>query len=542
MKKIRTGLNRRDALRFGASTVAALAAFESLSLEARAQASISAAPADKLLFIITATGGGSITDSFLPVRESEVLAAGADPSEMICYDDSFVVERAVPGDAASPHRLRALDLPFDFGGGPNAGYRAGLAGPGTQYLLSQFLDAHLGDVAVMTVENTSVNHFVAQARAVTGAGVDGGRHMGERIAEVYGQSLPLPFVNMSTGGYLEPGSARIPGYARGEAVVQPQFFALGTDAMRGMVGAPGAALGQAAVDGALDRGRRLLARARAVRDDLDRTSLFQQTFQCSPLLQKVLSDRRFAATDIEPAELVKNLFFLTEVNPEAFGLSLTEDAAGIRGLVEAMPSLGGPQRNPRSCFTDPFLSQVVLAYLLAKFGYSTAVSLGVPFSADVANIDVNPPLSFDFSHNNHVAAQSIMWARVMDGVHKLITLLQQTPVAGGGTLWDRSLVYVASDFGRDKVRSSPGTPLVEGTSTGHHLNNGALLVSPLLRGGRLYGGIDKGTLLTHGFNQLTGEVEPSRVMREAHVYSAVCQALGVDFPGREPMDGMMRAG
>jgi len=540
MKKLRTALHRRDALRLGASSLAAMAAFGSLSQKARAQ-SISQAPADRLLFIITATGGGSITDSFMPVGEAEVTTAGGDEKAHICYPDEYVVERQVPGSPSSPHRLLALDLPFDFAGGDDAGWRAGLGGPGTQYRLSSFLDAHLADMAVMTVENTSVNHFVAQSRAVTGAGIDGGRHLGERVAEVYGQNLVLPFVNMSNGGYLEPGSANIPSYARGETVVQPLFFALGTDAMRGMVGAPGAPPRAAAVGTDLDRGRRLMARARAVRDSMDAQSAFQQTFQCSPILQKVLGDRRFAATGIEPAELVSNLLYLTEVDPASFGLSLTENAAELRRVVEAMPSLGGPQQNPRTCFTDPYLSQIVLSYLLAKFGYSTSICLGVPFSADVDNLDVNPPLSFDFSHSNHVAAQALMWARVMDGVNKLISLLQQTPVADGGTMWDRSLIYIASDFGRDKLRSVSGAPLVDGTSTGHHLNNGAVLVSPLLNGGRIYGGIDKSTLLTHGFDPLSGDATPSTVMREGHIYSAVCQALGVDFPGREPMTAMMRS-
>jgi hypothetical protein len=536
-------VGRREALRLGAAGLAALAAFDTLSQKTRAQAMVSAAPAERLCFVFGATGGGSITDSFLPVTESEVAARGGSPDELICYESRFVVERPVPGLPGSPHRLRALDLPFVIDpADPDAGYRLGFGGAGTQYRVSRFLDDHLADVAVMAMEGTSVNHFVAQTRAVTGAGIDGGRHLGERVAETYGQTLVLPFVNMATGGFLEPGSARLPSYARGETVVQPQFFALGTDALRGMVAAPGATSARAPVGDELLRGRALMARARRARDALDGRSVFGQTFQCSPLLRKVLADRRFADDVVEPADLISKLFFLTEVDPAAYGLALTEGAAALRLLVETMPDEGLPQTARRSCLNDPFLAQVLLAYLLARHGFSASVCLGLPFSADVGNLDVNLPLSFDFSHQNHVMCQALMWSRLLDGVHKLITLLQQTPVVGGGTLWDRSLIYVASDFGRDKVRAVAGQPLSSGTSTGHHLNNGALLVSPLLRGGRRYGGIDAADLLTHGFDPVSGDALPGTVMREGHVYSAVCQALGIAFPGQIPMDAMMRPG
>jgi hypothetical protein len=236
-----------------------------------------------------------------------------------------------------------------------------------------------------------------------------------------------------------------------------------------------------------------------------------------------------------PADLITNLMYLNEIPIAPFGLDITQDAINARATVTTMPG-GMPERSP---FLDPWYGQVLLAYLLARYGYTTAVTLGVPFSTDVNNIDVNPPLSFDFSHTNHVAGQAQMWSRVLDGADKLISLLKSTPLTGGGTMWDRSLVYVAADFGRDKLRQTSGAPLIGGTSTGHHLNNGAILASPLLNGGRVYGGIDPQTLLTHGFNRTTGAAEAGTLMREGDIYSVICQALGVDFPGRQDIPVMV---
>ncbi len=535
MKKIRSPrLSRRDALKAGLSSVAALSAFETLvSGTARAQINTTTNPAEKLLFVFTATGGGSITDSFLAVHEDEVPTPGNAPN-LICYAENDVWSQVTKlggatGGALDPTALSVVDVYSPV---------RNVFGPGTQYYPSDFATAHLDDLAVMTLTNTSVNHFVAQGRALTGAGVNRGRSIGEAVAEQYGQDLVLPFVNMGTGGYLEAGvDPDLPGFAHGQVVNQPFFFALGTDGVRGMAGAPGAAPHAAPQLGnELDRARELMARARNTRRELEDVSAFGQTFQCSPARKKFLLDQTFAETHVEPEDLITNLLYISEVPLQTYGLELTPAAQEARDVVEAMPGGG-----TRSAFTDPFISQVVLAYLLARYGYTAAQVLGPSFSADAVNLDVNPPLSFDFSHNSHIACQATMWSRVLDGVNKLIGLLKATPVQGGGTMWDRSMIYIASDFGRDKTRTNPGVPIYDGTdpqnpvvsdsNTGHNLNNGAVLVSPLLHGGRVYGGIDKDTLLTHGFDRVTGEATPGNHMAEGNVYATICKALGVDFTG-----------
>jgi uncharacterized protein (DUF1501 family) len=129
----------------------------------------------------------------------------------------------------------------------------------------------------------------------------------------------------------------------------------------------------------------------------------------------------------------------------------------------------------------------------------------------------------------------MMWGRMMSVVDGLIELLKEVP-HGDGSMWDQSLVYVATDFGRSKERPSGSLDF----GSGHHLNNGSLFISPLLRGNRVYGGVDPDTCLTYGFDGATGEPDREVVMREGHLYSLVCEAMGIDFEGKQDMSGLVR--
>jgi len=51
--------------------------------------------------------------------------------------------------------------------------------------------------------------------------------------------------------------------------------------------------------------------------------------------------------------------------------------------------------------------------------------------------------------------------------------------------------------------------------TGHHLNNGSVLLSPLLQGNRVLGGVEPSTSLTH------------------------VQALDIDLPGRRDLSAVL---
>ena len=103
-------------------------------------------------------------------------------------------------------------------------------------------------------------------------------------------------------------------------------------------------------------------------------------------------------------------------------------------------------------------------------------------------------------------------------------------------MWERSLVYVATEFGRDK-RRPPGAM---NWSTSHHLNNGSIMFSPLLEGNAVYGGVDPKTGLTYGFDPSTGRPDPASKLNEGDVYSLIAHALKLDFPGRRAFDGVVR--
>ncbi len=516
-------MNRRNFLKWGVGSLAWMSTLGQVG-RSLAQTGVGLPMADKLLFVITATGGGSIVDSFMAVREGECSSPEI-ANSLIVYPDEFVA--TVPGTD-----IRALNTPF--------GWSAYLgAYPGNGYSQLDFVTKHAADMAVMTVMNTSVNHLVAQQRALNGNGVLAGKTITEHMAEVYGQGLLLPHVNMGSGGYITDGVApSTPEYAKAEVVGQPHLFSVGTDSIRGMVGAPGAGLESApSIGSELDRSRALMDRARQVRNSADDASLFGQTFQCSELRNRLL-ELREKATTVEAQDLITNLFMFTEgeFDLPSLGLAGSTAAAEARAVLEQKP-LDIPGFPPISPLTDPLMAQTCLAYLLTRFGYSSSVTLGPSFGATPTVLHVEPPIAFDYSHNDHVAAQHAMWGRVLEYTDKLITLLKMTPAGDSGTMWDRSLIYIATDFGRDKVRNIPGQPLQTtpgqaAINTGHNLNNGSVLLSPMLKGG-LYGGVDPDTLLTYGFDRNTGVKAPGTLMGIEDVFAGIGQTLGTPFPGME---------
>ena len=164
---------------------------------------------------------------------------------------------------------------------------------------------------------------------------------------------------------------------------------------------------------------------------------------------------------------------------------------------------------------------------------------------------MDAPIAFDFSQTDHPTAQNQMWNRIVKVADGLIRMLKHPTLArmdDGSTMWEHSLIYVATDFGRSKERPSGAVSF----GTGHDLINGSLLISPLLQGNSVYGGVDAANCQTHSYNLATGMADPALamsnesrnedlVMREGHVFSLVCQALGIDFPGRIDMSPMVRS-
>ena len=178
---------------------------------------------------------------------------------------------------------------------------------------------------------------------------------------------------------------------------------------------------------------------------------------------------------------------------------------------------------------------MALAYMAVKNGLSTAVSISPsPAPLITAQGSPNAPIAFDWSHVDHRGAQNCMWSYILKSTDSLIDLLKATDDPRGpefGKMWDHSLVYIATEFGRDKVASG---------GSGHHLNNGVVMISPRLKGNRIFGGVDTATGLTFGFNGDTGEPTPGTTMKERDVYSVAAAALGIDFQGRRPTRGVVR--
>jgi len=466
---------------------------------ARAQASTTP-PAERLLFVIAAAGGGSITESFLPVADTEVSGPGVAATLAVQPSSQIAT---VAGTS-----LRCVK---------NRGGTVAELPAGNAIAQELFLERHGADTVVVTLEGTSVNHRVAQKRSLTGAGIDRGRTILEAVAARHGEGLLLPNVNMAPDGYLEHGDDdTVPLFARTEPVRDAKLFAFQTHGTKGVVD---------------DDMARVVARARGVRDALDDETAFGHTFAGAPLRQRYLS-RRADIARLEAGDLVKELMFVPDdaaTYPlSQFGLARSSVADRV---LEIFPNLD----------VDPFESQGALAFLLARAGTTAAIALSPSFQPEFKGATiVNTPIAFDFSHADHPGTQNVMWSRVLAVADGLIRLLKSEPASpvdeGAGTLWDRSLVYIATDFGRDKLRPSGSSSW----GTGHHLNNGHVLISPLLKGGRAFGGVDPETLLTYGFDTTTGDPAPGTVMREGHVYSTIAQALDVDFDGRHDMSAVVR--
>ncbi|WP_257447281.1 hypothetical protein [Archangium lipolyticum] len=443
----------------------------------------------RFLIVIGAAGGASIVDSFLAVRASE---AGANAAKLNTFADAQVqsVEnspfRAVK--VSSP-RLGNIPMPVNTDQLP-------------------FVRKHKDSMLVATTVGTSVNHVIAQKRALTGNAAWRGRTLQECVALQYGAGFPIPNVNMAMSGYSERGTDdSLPAYCFGEVVTNASLWPLGLDGSKGIKDAPP---------------RDVLEMARRARNTLDGRSVFGQTFENATALQRWNEQRIVGQPALETQDLINRLNILPDQPPtmplSEYGLSSSPDGERLRA---AFPDY----------MTDPIEAQAALAFLLLKNRVSVTVTLGPTFNVALGRNRINnPPLAFDFSHTEHRAAQAFMWARVMGVVDKLIDLLGTEPFdeATGESMWDRTLIYVATEFGRTRTRPNDATEF----SSGHDLNNGFLMLSPMLKGNRVLGGIDPSTALTYGFDPRTGEPQPGNVeSNEPHIFSGILTAMGVDTSG-----------
>ena len=481
----RLKINRRQAMQgLAATSLATSTSFTAsqLLVESKAQG---AAKKPKFIIVIGCSGGASILDSVLAMSESEVKAAGGTPSTLNCFPDQLV--QKISG---SP--FRALDLDTKI---------ATLGNQAVKGQQSGFVKKHAQDMMVVQIENTSVNHGVAQHRSINGNDAWSGRTLMDCVAETYGQGMAIPNMNMGSGGFAMPGTdKKLSEYATQIPVTSPLYFPFSLHSNKGLA---------ESVD------PELLAKARSLRHiNLEQSSNFYQTFRDNTAIKRWLNNRENSLAQYESMNLINKLHF---VEGSAQGLTKNPESDKLTQLF------------PNYRF-DRLEAEAILGYLSITSGVSCAVTLGPSFQAVVGQSGlgdiINPPIAFDFSHNDHRAVQAMMWTRVMGVVDKLITLLKAKEFDSetGESYWDRTLIYFATDFGRDKIRASGS----ESFGTGHHLNNANLVISPMVKGNTFLGGLDYKTGLTCGFDKNSGAVAPGTFMREDIMFSGILQAMDID--------------
>lgn len=459
----------------------------------------------RFLIVLAASGGGSLIDSVMAIRRSESNS----PDTLNTFPDADV--QSIDG---SP--FRAVDIARPSVGPIPIGF--------TQTDQSAFVRKNKEDMMVTTWTRTSVNHAVGQRRAVTGNEAWAGRTLQELVAYHYGEGCPLPNVHLATDNAVsERGNdLTLPSYAFGETVADPALWPLALDGVRGL---------------SRPMNRTLIERARRLRNErLEPPSTFNRVFGQSPRLVHWRQLRGAPQQAIEGNDLIDKLLLFPD-SPQfpvgQFGLRASDDA---RRLVDTFPNI----------LTDSLDAQAALAFLLIKNRVSVTVTLGPSFDValregaelnigqlasggaggEVIPVDsmLNTPIAFDFSHQAHRATQAFMWNRIFRVAGGLIDLLKGEEYANGESLWDRSMIYIASDFGREKRR-----PLgAEEWGTSHDLNNGVITLSPLANGNTVLGGVDPNTGLTYGFDPQTGAPDPGRNMDEPQVFAGLLQALSID--------------
>jgi hypothetical protein len=467
---------------------AALAGTASLGAASLLRPAVAQERAPKFLIVIGANGGASIIDSFLAIRHSECNNADT----INCFPDE-----QVSSFAGSP--LRAVDLSL-----PTTGP---LPFP-LEARQSEFVRKYQNEMLVVPLRHSSVNHLVGQQRAITGNSAWRGRTLQECVALEYGQSAPMPNINMSALGFAERGrDPSLPPRYVAEPVTQPRSWPLGLHGSRGVRGAPAPTL--------VDAARRMRNAA------LEEPSAFQRTFGGSVALSRWREQRQFA-TEFESQELIERLMLMAD-DPEqtplsAFGLRGAPDDERIR---RALPNLEA----------DPMEAQAALSFALLKsrVAFTTTIWPSDRLLIAGGTSLLNPPLAFDFSHSIHRPTQAAVWSRVLRVLDGLITLLRGEPLdaTSGESLWDHTLIYVATEFGRSKNRLGRS----ETFGSGHDLNNGVLLISPLLRGNRVLGGVDPHTGLTFGVDPVTGVPEPGRENTEGQLFASILYTLDVNTTG-----------
>lgn len=443
----------------------------------------------RFLIVLGAAGGASIIDSALAIRASE----SATPETLNTFPDPLV--KGIEGTD-----IRAVDLTRDEVGAIPYSFQSNQ---------SDFVRKHYPEMMVVGTERTSVNHAIGQRRSVTGNEAWTGRTLQEIVANEYGGDFAIPNAHLSAGSaFTERGTdGTLPAAAFGEPITDPLLWPLALDSHKGL---------QHKFDGGQ------LRKARALRKKLEDRSRFQQVLGEAERIKFWRHLRQGPREAVEAQDLINKLLLMPDSPEYPLADSGLQGSQAAQKAREAFPLYD----------EDPLEAQAALAFLLLKYRVSVSVTLGPSFSVELRDgkfIDdpgalLNPPIAFDFSHQGHRSVQGLMWQRMYRIADGLIDLLKSEEYANGESFWDRTMLYIATDFGRSKKRPANSDEF----STGHDINNGVVLISPLVNGNTILGGVDPDTGRTYGFDPATGEPDPGRTMEEAEVFAGILQGLGVD--------------
>lgn len=434
----------------------------------------------KYLFVFCGLGGAAINESF--------LATSKGPTG---YGSEVEQVRGTPFSAVKPQEHSIV----------------GRIPMGNGYAQKTFVTKHHQNMVVMCHEVSSVNHQIASKRAVTGDNINSGRTIQEAVAHDFGGSCIIPNMSLAGAEYGEAGTDyRLPDVARPEQIADSLMLAFATHGFKG--------LRQPVTSSEM-------AEIRKLRFALEKVSRFGDRYGSTDIVRNYVINRENLVESIEAGNLVTKLN-VTKNTSSSFDLQLSPDFSKV---IEVFPNL----------HKDPLEANAAMAYLLTKNSISNAVTIAPRRSALLeASGTPNAPIGFDWSHRDHRGGQHVMWSYILKSMDGLITLLKTTDVDGDpskGKMWDRSFIYLATEFGRDKVKSG---------GSGHNMNNGSLMISPMLKGNQVFGGIDQSTGLTYGFDPNTGAPNRSaKLGREGDVYSVIAQAFGIEFKKRRDKPAMM---
>jgi hypothetical protein len=296
----------------------------------------------RFLIVLTTTGGSSMLDAMLAIRESE----SANAATLNCFPDSVV--RTV-----GPFRAVDIDLPT-LGGIP-------MPVKGRQSAISRGASGRHdgGDLAKDEREppRWSASRGEREQRMVR---PDTAR---SRRAHLW-RGVCSAERHLSAGtGFTERGSdASLPAYAYGETVADPRLWPLSLHGSQGILGAPS---------------HGLLNQARVLRNTrLDPESRFGRVFAESSRLKTWQHLRGAPQQALEAQDLFTKLMISpdsAEFPLDAHGLSSSPDGELVRS---AFPKFAD----------DPLEAQAALAFLLLKYRLSVTVTLG-PGSSAVVNGD-----------------------------------------------------------------------------------------------------------------------------------------------------------